>query len=279
MPGSITALIIVGCIVLFFVFIFTVHAFITLDIAEDTALSVRVLFLRIKILPKKEKSYNIKNYSLKKIRKRDEKEKKRAAKAALKKKEKAEAKAKKKAEKKAKLAAMTKEERRALKAMKKASKPALGDLIPLVCRVLGVFCSRFFGKLRIKVARLNVRVGAADAMQAAVLYGVANQSVQYLLAGLGRITNLDGLDKAEISVVPDFLSGKIDFDFKLTVRVSIGNVLGAVLRAGWKFLVGYIRIKPDPDKPRVGSVPKPPKPPKAPRAPRPDPVPCPEERA
>lgn len=244
MPGSITALIIVGCIILFFVFIFTVHAFITLDIGESTALSVRVLFLRFKILPKKEKSYKIKDYSLKKIRKRDEKARKKAAAAALKKKKKAE----KKAQKKAELDAMTREERRALKALKKASKPALGDLIPLICRVLGTFFSRFFGKIHIKVARLNVRIGAADAMQTAVLYGVANQSVQYLLAGLGKITNLDGLDKAEISVTPDFLSSKIDFDLKLTVRVSLGNLLGAVFRAGWKFLMGYSRIKPDPDK-------------------------------
>ena len=68
--------------------------------------------------------------------------------------------------------------------------------------------------------------------------------MQYLLAGLGKITNLDGLDKAEVSVTPDFLASKIDFDLKLTVRVSLGNVLGALIRAGWKFLTGYARIKP-----------------------------------
>ncbi len=276
-----TIWIILGCILLFFVFLFTVHAFITVDMAEEVALSVRVLFIRIKILPKKEKSYNQKNYTLKKIRKREAKEAKKAEQAKLKKKEKAAKKAEKKAEKKAKLAAMTKEERRELKRKKKASKPALTDLIPLVCRVLGLFCSRFFGKLRIKVARLNVRVGAADAMQAAVMYGVVNQSVQYLLEGFQKFTHVDGLKKAEISVVPDFLSDKIDFDFKLTVRVSLGNVLGAVFKAGWKFLVGFIRIKPDPDHPekKKKGVPKPPRAPKAPRAPRPAPVPKPEERA
>ena len=47
------ALIPIGCIILLFVFLFTVHAFSTLDISETTALSVRVLFLRFKILPKK----------------------------------------------------------------------------------------------------------------------------------------------------------------------------------------------------------------------------------
>ncbi len=276
-----TALIVVGCILLFFIFLFTVHAFITLDMAEDMALTVRVLFIRIKILPKKDKTYNPKNYTLKKIRKRDAKAAAKDVKSAEKKRKKQADKAEKKAEKKAKLAAMSKEERRELKRRKKASRPALTDLIPLVCRVLGLFCSRFFGKLHIKVARLNVRIGAADAAQAAVMYGVVNQSVQYLMEGFRKFTHVDGLRKAEINVTPDFLSDKIDFDFKLTVRVSLGNVLGAVFKAGWKFLVGYIRIKPNPDRPRANGT-KPPKPPKAPKVvkvPRPEPAPRPEKRA
>ncbi len=272
-----TVWIVLGCIVLFFVFLFTVHAFITVEMAEDMALSVRVLCFRIHILPKKPKTYNPKKYTLKKIRKRDKKAAEKEAKTALKKKEKAAAKAKKKADKKAELAKLSKEERRALKAKKKASRPALTDLIPLVCRVLGLFCSRFFGKLRIKVAKLHVRVGAADAMQAAVLYGVANQSVQYLMEGLRKFTHVDGLQKADMHIEPDFLSDKIEFEFKLTVRVSLGNVLGAVFKAGWKFLVGYLRIKPDPHHPK--GAPKPPKASKAPRPARPDPIPAPDKRA
>ncbi len=272
-----TGWIIFGCIVLFFVFLFTVHAFITLEMAADDPdgmkLSVRVLFIKLKILPKKEKSYNLKNYTLKKIRKRDAKAAEKAAKAAVKKKEKAEVKAKKKAEKKAKLAAMTKAERKALKAKKKASRPALTDLIPLVCRVLGLFVSRFFGKLRIKVAKLHVRVGAADAMQAALMYGVANQAVQYLFCFLQKITNVDGLQNADFRVEPDFLSDKIEFDFCLTIRVSMGNVLGALFKAGWKFLVGFIRIKPNPKDAEARAVPKPPK------IPAPEAVPAPDERA
>ncbi len=273
------AWIVIGCILLFFIFLFTVHAFITLDMAEDLALSVRVLCFRIKILPKKEKKYNPKKYTLKKIRKRDAKAAAKDAKAAENKKKKAAAKAEKKAEKKAKLDAMSKEERRELKRKKKASRPALTDLIPLVCRVLGLFFSRFFGKLHIKVARLNVRIGAADAMQAAVMYGVVNQSVQYLLTAFNKFTHVDGLKRAEISITPDFTSDKIDFDFKLTVRVSLGNVLGAVFKAGWRFLVGFLRIKPNPEHPKGRAARKPPKPPKAPKPERPAPIPLPEKRA
>ena len=263
-------LIVIGCIILFFVFLFTVHAYITIDMAEDMALTVRVLGIPIKILPKKPKTYNIKNYSLKKIRKREAKAAKKALKKAESKKKKQAAKEQKKAEKQAELAKLTKEELRARKEKKKAGRPALTDLIPLVCRVLGLFFSRFFGKLHIKVAKLHVRVGAADAMQAAVIYGAANQAVQYFVEFLRKISHVDGLKKADIRIEPDFLSDKIEFEFNMTVRVSLGNVLGALFKAGWHFLVGFVKIKPDPNHPK--SI----KPPKAPKAPKPDPIPRPD---
>ena len=272
-----TGWIICGCIVLFFVFLFTVHAYVTMEMAEEMALTVRILGIPIKILPKKPKTYNPKHYTLKKIRKRDAKAAKKAAKKAEAKKKKKAEKDKKKADKKAELAKMSKEERRELKEKKKASRPALTDLIPLVCKTLGLFFSRFFGKLHIKVAKLHVRVGAADAMQAAVIYGAVNQSVQYLVEFLRKISHVDGLKKADIRVEPDFLSEKIEFEFNLTVRVSLGNVLGALLKAGWKFLVGFVKIKPDPDHPKGGI--KPPKPPRPPRPPKPNPVPRPEPRS
>ncbi len=266
-----TPWIVIGCIILFFVFLFTVHAYVTIEMADDMALTIRILGIPIKILPKKPKTYKISNYTLKKIRKRDAKAAKKAAKKAESKKKKKDEKEQKKAEKKAELAKMTKEERQALKEKKKAGKPALTDLIPLICRVLKLFFSRFFGKLHIKVAKLHVRVGASDAMQAAVIYGVANQAVQYLVEFLRRISHVDGLKNADIRIEPDFLSDKIEFEFNMTFRVSLGNVLGAVFKAGWHFLVGFIKIKPNPDHPKPGI-----KPPKPPKVPKPEPIPRPE---
>ena len=265
---------IAGGIVLFFVLLFTVHAYITLEMREEMALTIRVLGIPIRILPKKPKVYKPSHYTLKKIRKRDAKAAKKEAEKAAKKKAKALEKAKKKADKKAELAKLTRAERRARKAEKKASKPSLGEFIALTCRVIGLFFNRFFGKLHIKVAMLHVRVGAADAMQTAILFGVANQSVQYLLAFLERISHVDGLRRADIRVEPDFLSEKIEFECKLTFRLSLGNVLGAVIKAGWSFLIGYLKIKPDPKNPKPSL-----KPPKPPSPPRPDPIPKPEERA
>ncbi|MBQ5725295.1 MAG: hypothetical protein IIV80_03985, partial [Clostridia bacterium] len=91
---------------------------------------------------------------------------------------------------------------------------------------------------------------------------------------LERISHVDGLRRADIRVEPDFLSEKIEFECKITFRLSLGNVLGAVIKAGWSFLIGYLKIKPDPKNPKPSL-----KPPKPPSPPRPDPIPKPEERA
>ncbi len=240
-----TAWIVVGSVLLFLllvlVLLFTVRFYITLDMDHTMSLTVRCLLWTYKVLPKKKKDYNIRRYTLKKIRKREKKAAKKAARAASKRQKRS----KEKVWERNLMHFLTPEEQRAYKRAKKATRPALSDLVPLIRRVLKLFASRFFGKVHIKVARLNVRVGSSDAMKAAVLYGVVNQSVQYLVEGLNQFTHVDGLDKAEINIAPDFLSDKIEYDFNLTVRLSLGHLVAALLKAGWKLFFGYLDIKPD----------------------------------
>ena len=76
------ALIVIGCIILFFVVLFTVHINVRIAMGDDMTLVLKVFGIPIKILPKKPKTYNPKNYTLKKIRKRDAKAAEKAAKAA-----------------------------------------------------------------------------------------------------------------------------------------------------------------------------------------------------
>ncbi len=265
------ALIIIGCIILLFVILFTVHINVNVAMSDDMTLIVRVFGIPIKILPKKPKTYNPKNYTLKKIRKRDAKAAEKEAKAAEKKKKKKAAKEQKKAEKAAEEAKLTKEEKQAIKDKKKASRPPITELIPLALDVAKLFFSRFFGKIHLRVAMLHVRIGAGDAMTAAVVYGLANQAVQYTMEFLRKFCRVDKYSKSDISIEPDFSREDIAFEFNLNVRVTLGGVLGAVLKAGWKFLVGYIKIKPDPNHPKPSA-----KPPKAPKIPPADPVPLPD---
>lgn len=232
--------IIAGAILLLFIIILFVHVNVVLEMKDEFSLSVKVLGLTLFEHPKEAK-IKPRMYTLKKIRKRDE----RAAK---------DAESKRLAKEKKKLTpeeeARKKKEKAEKKARRKETTPALSDMISLICEVLKLFCSRFFGKLHIKFAKLHVRVGGADAMQAAVLYGVANQAVQYLVAFLQKICHVDGLKKADFRVEPDFLSESIEFEFKMTLRLTVGHVLGAVLRSGVKFLGGFLKIRPTPKHPR-----------------------------
>ena len=54
-----TALIVIGCILLFFIILFGAHAFITIDVTDEFALTVRFLGIPIRILPKKPKKYKL----------------------------------------------------------------------------------------------------------------------------------------------------------------------------------------------------------------------------
>ena len=263
-----TGWIVLGCIILFFVLLFTVRAYVTVKFEGELFLTVRVLGIPIHILPQKDKKYNPRDYTLKKIRKRDAKAAEKEAKAAEKKKKKKEEKERKKAEKAAEMAKLTKEERQALKEKKKASRPPITELIPLALNVAKLFFSRFFGKIHIKVIRLNVRIGAGDAMTAAVIYGLANQAVQYTMEFLRKFCRVDKYSQSDIRIEPDFLIEDIAFDFDLNIRVTLGGILGAVFKAGWKFLVGFMKIKPDPKHPKSSA--KPPKAPKPDFAPIPD---------
>ena len=72
-----TALIVIGCILLFFIILFGAHAFITIDVTDEFALTVRFLGIPIRILPKKPKKYKLSHYTLKKrMRKRRRKKQK-----------------------------------------------------------------------------------------------------------------------------------------------------------------------------------------------------------
>lgn len=255
-----------GCLILLFVLLFTVHANIRIRLTDEFALTVRVLGINIPILPQKEKTYNIKDYTLKKIRKREKKKAKQDAKKQAAAKKKALAKAKKKAEKKAAEAKLTKAEKKAIKKAKRAKRPKLTEFIPLTASVAKLFFSRFFGKIHIKTAKLHVTVGGKDAASIAMTYGILYPAMEGLLITLSRICRLEDMENADILLLPDFTSDKITFNCDLTFRVSLGNLVGAALKAGWAFLMGYNEIKPDPDAPKSSSVPSlPPLPPFPPK--------------
>ncbi len=240
----IVALYIVLGIFAFFALIFNLRIRVTIDMADELALSVMVCGIKINILPKKPKKYKLSDYTLKKIAKRDRKnaikEEKKARAKALKKKKKAEAK-KRKQEEEAKL---SKAEKKAIKARKKASMPPIPPLVSLLVKTLGYFFPGFFGKFHFHVARIKLRIGGADAAQTALVYYAVTNALTPALNFIEKHAHLHGRKTAEIDIRPDFLSEDITADVKIGFSTSIGSILATLIGTAFKFMLGYIKIKP-----------------------------------
>lgn len=232
--------IVFAAIVALFVALFTIRVRVDLEMADELKLSVLAFGIRIGILPKKPKKYNIRDYSLKKIAKRDRKAEKKAAKKAEAAKKKAEAKKQKK-EQEAKL---TKAEKKAIKAQKRAKMPPVPDMIPLFLQVLKTFFSGFLGKFHFRVMRIKIGVGSADAATTAMIYSGICTAMKPVFKFLDKHSNLHGMKTAEIDVYPDFLSDSITADVKMSFSMSIGGLLGVVFKTAFKFLFGWIKITP-----------------------------------
>ena len=191
---------------------------IVIEYQEELTLYIRILFFKIKIIPKKEKKIKISDYTKKKIAKRqklsEEKEKKKKQKKAEKSAAKAEAK----------------------KNPKKKEKPPILDTIRLIRVLLSIFLKRFFGHLRIDLARLNITVAADDAAKCAIMYGYICQSVAYTVELLDRFTNLRRNDNTEISVTPDFTSEKLAVDIHIAFSLTIGQVFDILFKTAFGFV-------------------------------------------
>lgn len=215
-----TALIIIGCILLFFVFLLSLKATITIAYADEVTLSVRVLCFKIKLLPKKEKKgpHSMSRRKAARIR----------------------AKARKKAQKKRE-AALAKEEakkqkKQAAKAKPKKSMSEILDTISLIRGIAAEVIRRFFKHLRIDVARVKVKVATGDAATTAIAYGAACTALNVLLPVLYEVKNFSLPKEQDFSVEPDFLGDTPELDVKLSFSLRVWHVFHVAFGALGKFL-------------------------------------------
>lgn len=212
---------------------------------DELSLTVSIWgFIKIKILPKKPKKYKLNKYTLKKIAKRDLKAEKAKAKKAEKAKQKEAQKAKKKAAEKK----LTPEEKKAIKAEKKASRPAIPDMISLFAGILKLFFSTFLAHFHFHITRIRIKVGTPDAAQTALMYTGICAVLKPVLIFLDRHSNLHGMKRADIYLEPDFIHEKMDIDVKVAFSMNLFGLFCVLFKVGFKFLFGWIKIKPNTEK-------------------------------
>lgn len=238
-----TALIIIGCIVLFFALILSITPKVNIIYEDEFRLRVGIGFLMLTVVPKKKKKEpqaDAEEFTYKKHQKRLEKDRK----AALKKKKKDEAKAAKKAAKKAKKA---KEKiKNAEEAAKKASETEedesgeskLEGILELVKAVLALipYATKQF---HTEIKSLKITVGGKDPEITGKRYGRISLLAGLIIDTLENHTAMKRLKPGQAVCNADFLSEKT----KIAVNISISVSLFSLVKIGVKFLIAYIRTQ------------------------------------
>ena len=198
-------------------FIAFLKATVIISYADELELAVKVLFIKIKILPSKKKR-GPQSMSEKKARKL--REKLRA-----------------KAEKK-KLAKETKEKEKALKEKNKEKKSISEtvDMIKMFASLGVTVIQTFFKHLRIKIARIKIKVATGDAVTTAIAYGAITQSLNVLLPALESVKNFKNIKKADIDVSADFIEESPTIDIKLVFSIRVWQVFDIGFAALGRFL-------------------------------------------
>ena len=228
-----TALYIVGGILLFLTAVMMIRAEAVISYADEFGLCLKIIGLKIRIFPKKPKKVRIRNYSVKRIEARRRKE----ARAA---------------EKKAKKEAKKAQKKKAAK--EKKEKPDIIRTLKIISSALSVAVKRFGKHLKIRIARLHIAVATGDAASTAILYGGIVQAVCYIASLLDASSTLRAPAKADVDVHADFLAESTKADVEIGFSLRLWQLLDVAFRAGFAALRKMNDTAPaDPEPKKKGS--------------------------
>lgn len=224
---------ILAAIVLLFVFLFTVRVKIVVSYDGNVVLFLRVLGIRIPIMPRPKKKIHPADFSLKRHQKRLQKDAERAAK-------KHQRELEKKRKKAAKKAAQKKDKKKKLPQAEVTVKDE-PSMMSLLLSVVGDVLDKFFGKLRVDLVRLRITVGGSDATRIAMMYGLVSQGVAYLAELISQKTKFRRTKNEYIDVTPDFLSQTTTADISMIFTVNLWYFINILFTFAYRFIKEKIR--------------------------------------
>lgn len=207
---------------------------------------LRVLGITFTLYPKKPKKYNIRNYTKRKIARRERwaqfiETKKNEFFKLFKsdKKTESEQKPEQKSEKK--------ESDGSIDTLKNLLKnlPSIPDSASLFLDTVKLFSSSFFSHFHFHVARIRISVGGEDAAQIGILYGAIVSAFDPIMCIIDRHSNLHGMKRADIDISPDFLSDRVKFDVKLGFSMSLAGFLAVLIKTSLHTIIGISNILPE----------------------------------
>ena len=228
-----TALYIIGGIILFFVLIFSVPVSVILDYAEKTVVAVKWLFIKIPVVdtskPKKEKKKKDKKGKKDKDKKEEEKPEEEPADDSEVETE-TESEAEAEPEKKDEEGKRKKEKKPGNSLIKQLYIDEGYDGIEKMLLNVGNALGSFFGKLiktfTIDEFYLNMTVTGSDAADTAIKYGKLSS---WLFPVLGKLASTCKMKKYDIEVNPDFLGKKNEASLYARIHVVPIHITNAAV--------------------------------------------------
>ncbi|MBQ4065710.1 MAG: hypothetical protein IJD10_06380 [Clostridia bacterium] len=233
-----TALYILLGIAAFFTLLACLRLTLILKAEEELFLFVKVLFIKVRLHPRKDK-LRLRDYRIKAFRKRRKKEEKRYLKNKI---------ATKKADRE-------KEAKKKEAEASDAPKPSFRDNASYgidVVKYVVLRALKTFGRhLRVDIRRLAVTVAEEDPAKTAVTFGYVCQGVAYLKEILERHLTLRYRKReGVIAVHADYLSGQGRFEADISFHIRVWQVVAIAFSA----LKGYLsmpkREGPKPNEPK-----------------------------
>lgn len=200
-----TPLIVIGAILLFLLLLLTLPVRIVICCRETVILKLKILCFGITLFPRKKKAVKPSHYTPKRLARRERRAAKRAARKARR--------AEKKRARRAERAPSSS------KGHAKNSKPTLTENVMLIRALVAALIRKTGKHLRLKAARLHIRVATGDAAKTALLYGAVSGSLAILLDRLSHLVRLK-TKPTEMSVYADYLSERSTADVKLVFAIS-----------------------------------------------------------
>ena len=189
-----TALYIILGIIAFFVILLSIKIAVTVHYEDDIALSVKWLFLNIKILPAKHKDEHKKKPKKEKKKKEEPKEESEIIKEPKKKK---------------------KGDNMFVRFYKNRGVSGVVQLLKDAVKALGGMFGRIFRAFKIEELYIAMSVGGGDSAETAIQYGKICSAA---FPAMGLLVNKMKIKKYSIDISPDFIYGKTEA--KLHTKIS-----------------------------------------------------------
>lgn len=203
---------IIGAILLLLIIICLIPVGIRIKYEDDFSLYAVFSFIRIRLIPKRQK-VRISDYSVKKMQREEEKRKRK-----LEKQEKKGAKTEKKESADNVLTASLKDPERRL------------DMIRQLYDIITVVLDEFAAILTVKFFRLHVVIGAPEPSTTAILYGGACAAAGRLVNLISQYTDIEKNEKNSVYIIPDFASDKTTASADVSITLSIGGIFVFLFR-------------------------------------------------